>query len=69
MKILEKYTTVFYAKNGRNRKCRVCGKMIISGDLVVVTKYQVQNFYPVKGIMKFNRWNFAHEECENELQV
>ncbi len=56
--------TTQYKKLGKHRKkCRFCGKLIQDGESVRAEQRQAEKYYPVKGIMKFSSWIFAHSDC------
>jgi hypothetical protein len=52
---------MIYKKIGKHRRrCPVCGKLIKDGDDVVARKLVMERYYPLKGIMKFSKWQFYH---------
>ena len=56
-----------YKQVGKHRmKCRFCGKLIQDNDQVRMISIRTEKYYPVKGIMIFNKWISAHIDCINK---
>jgi len=64
--ILRSYETLYAQETKHRKKCRVCGKAIMDGELVRAELIQKEKYYPVKGIMRFNTWYFSHSKCRKE---
>ena len=55
---------MIYKQSTKHRKrCRKCGKLIADGEVVTAEKIIAEKYYPVKGIMRFCTWHFAHVDC------
>jgi len=53
-----------YKMVGKHRhKCRICGKLISDGEMTTFQLVKQEKFYPVKGIMRFNKWFYYHKDC------
>jgi len=64
--ILAEFETTYIKKTKHRKKCPFCSKLIQDGEKVIATKIKKTKYYPVKGIMGFVTWKFAHIECQRK---
>jgi len=57
------YPAVYRRLGAHRAKCVNCGRLIADGEAVTVHRWQVERYYPVKGIMRFWKTHFQHEHC------
>lgn len=59
-----KHFQLVYRKQGRHRrKCEFCGKLIADGEAIDASLIQSKKYYPIRGVVNFNKWVFRHESC------
>ena len=61
--VVAQFESTYVKKTKHRKKCRCCGKLIDDGTKVEMRRVQTEKYYPVKGIMRFSKWQFAHVEC------
>jgi len=57
------YRAIYRQLGSHRHKCTSCQHLIQDGEPVIVTRWQVEKYYPVKGIMRFWKTYFRHETC------
>ena len=66
MRVLKEFVTE-YKKTGKHRKkCWICGSLIEDGSCTHARLIEISKCYPIKGVLSFQQWKFAHEQCWNE---
>ena len=63
MKKLTEFQTTYTKKGKYRRKCYVCGKLINNDEKVLMQKFEIEKYYPIKGIMRFIKWKTKHINC------
>ena len=64
MELIQQFNTIYYKKTKHRKKCYVCGNLIEDGSKIEMSKYKVEKYYPVKGLMGFITWKFRHVSHE-----
>jgi hypothetical protein len=61
--VVEEYDTVYRKLGQRRKRCAACGKLVADGELVVLRRIKTTQYYPVKGLMGFVKWQASHIGC------
>jgi len=55
--------TTYQKKTKHRKRCPQCSRLIQDGELILLRRLVREKWYPVKGIMKFEKWQSMHEAC------
>lgn len=58
--IIREFETIYTKKTKHRARCFECNKLIENGNSVVMRQVEDVKYYPIKGIMKFVKWQFKH---------
>ena len=53
----------FTAPASKRKRCYMCGQMVEVGQPAHLRLVVAEKYYPVKGTMKFQKWQSKHENC------
>ena len=60
---LREYDTVYFKRTKNRARCPACSKLIQDAEKVHARQIKIEKYYPVKGIMRFTKWQFIHSAC------
>ncbi|KKL05775.1 hypothetical protein LCGC14_2602650 [marine sediment metagenome] len=54
---------IYTQKTKHRKRCIECSRLIQDGEEILMHKVITEKYYPVKGLMKFVKWQFRHIGC------